>query len=586
MTPTAHGRAAIVIPAYQPTSVLADLVADLSADPARTIIVVDDGSSEDCRPVFSRVAACPNVVVLSHAVNLGKGQALKTAFNHFLLRAPDDAIGIVTADADGQHLAADIRRVVQRFEQSPSTLVLGSRSFEGRVPLRNRLGNVITRAVFRLLIGQSFTDTQTGLRGIPRAFLRELMQLETGRYEFELEMLVRAVERRLRVAELRVETVYGGVARSHFNPLRDSLRIYFVFLRFVGISIMTAGIDFSTFAIVYIGSQNILLATIIARAIAGLFNFAANRTFAFRSRGGVESEAIKYAVLVVALMWVSYGLVTTLVLVLGIGVYVSKMLAEGALFGASFALQNLVVFPLRWRDQSARDVPVRTDWGAYYRRPAIFSRLTRRITTHAIVREAARAAPGGAVASIVELGGGNSLFLRAFRRRFPEAVLTAIDTNALGLRLLRRQFAGDSRVLAINRDVLAPVDDAQGADLVFSVGLIEHFDPERTARAIDGHFAHARPGGLVLITFPTPTWLYRLVRHAAEGVGAWRFPDERPLELDEVAATVSRHGEILRVFVNWPIVLTQAVVVARKHDQRAPASRCLLPDSDGGHVAT
>jgi hypothetical protein len=140
-----------------------------------------------------------------------------------------------------------------------------------------------------------------------------------------------------------------------------------------------------------------------------------------------------------------------------------------------------------------------------------------------------------------------------------------MDTNALGLRLLETRLAGDSRLSAINRDVLAPVDDPVGADLVYSVGLIEHFDPERTARAVEAHFAHACPGGLVLITFPTPTWLYRLTRYAAERIGVWAFPDERPLRLDEVATTVRRHGQILRLFINWPTVLTQAVVVARKH---------------------
>lgn len=565
MSPTTCGRAVIVIPAYQPTSALADLVADLSADAARTIIVVDDGSSEECRPVFASAAACPNVVVLSHAVNLGKGQALKTAFNHVLLHAPADAAGIVTADADGQHLAADVRRVAERLERSPSTLVLGSRAFEGRVPLRSRLGNVLTRGVFRLLIGRSLTDTQTGLRGIPRAFLPELIQVEAGRYEFELEMLVRATERGLPVEELRVATVYGGAAQSHFNPLRDSLRIYFVFLRFVGLSLVTAGIDYSTFAIVYLESHNILLATIAARAIAGLFNFTANRTLAFRSRGSVRGEAIKYVVVVAALMWVSYGLVTTLVLVLGLGVYVSKLLAEGTLFAASFALQNLFVFAGRRRDRIDGETPAVTDWGAYYRRPAMLAPLTRRITRRVIVREALRAAPGKAPATIVELGGGGSPFLRAFRERFPDARLTAMDTNALGLRLLEPQLGGDARLSAINRDVLAPVDDPVGADLVYSVGLIEHFDREHTARAVEAHFAHACPGGLVLMTFPTPTWLYRLTRSLAERIGVWAFPDERPLPLDEVAATVIRHGQILRLFVNWPVVLTQAVVVARKY---------------------
>ncbi len=340
---TAASSAVVVIPAYEPTRLLLSLVEELSAD-GRTIIVVNDGSSSHCADTFARVAACPHVVMLAHAVNLGKGQALKTAFNHVLLNTPADAVGVVTADADGQHLAADIRRVAARLERGPGALVLGSRTFEGRVPLRSRVGNVVTRAVFRLLIGRSLIDTQTGLRGIPRSFLAELTQVEAGRYEFELEMLVRAAERRMPIEEVTIQTVYGSFAKSHFNPLRDSLRIYFVFLRFTGLSMVTAGIDYTVFTLAYFAWRNILAAFIAARIVAGAFNFTANRILVFRSHGGVPAEAGKYALLVAALMTVSYGLVTAMVRVFGLNVLVAKVIAEGGLFVTSFALQNLVVF--------------------------------------------------------------------------------------------------------------------------------------------------------------------------------------------------------------------------------------------------
>src|SRR5262249_42046618 len=119
-------RAVIVIPAYEPTPALADLVAELSASGDRRILVINDGSSPECRGTFERVARCEGVVLLEHAVNLGKGQALKTAFNYVLLNTPPETVGVVTADADGQHLAADIRRVADRLEAQPATLVLGS----------------------------------------------------------------------------------------------------------------------------------------------------------------------------------------------------------------------------------------------------------------------------------------------------------------------------------------------------------------------------------------------------------------------------------------------------------------------------
>jgi glycosyltransferase involved in cell wall biosynthesis/SAM-dependent methyltransferase len=559
---TGDRRSVIVIPAYEPTPALVDLVADLNSD-GRTIVVIDDGSSAGCRETFARVAALSHVVLLSHAVNLGKGQALKTAFNYVLLHTPADAVGVVTADADGQHLSKDIRRVADRLEQGgdEAALILGSRTFEKSVPIRNRAGNVLTRGVFRLLIGRALGDTQTGLRGIPRAFLPELMRLETGRYEFELEMLVRATARRMPIEELPIATVYGDFAKSHFNPLRDSLRIYFVFLRFVGLSIVTAAIDYAAFAIVYRSQHNILLGTIIARAIAGLFNFTANRTLVFRSRGNASTEALKYATLVITLMTISYGLVTTLVIVLGLSVYSSKLLAEGTLFAASFALQNLVVFGGR-RQQPSRARA--TDWDAYYRKAGLFTPLTRGVTERIVVRELSAQLKNDRPAHIAELGGGNSPFLAALRAHYPDARLTAIDTNASGLELFKARFPADARVTALQRDVLAPVDTPLGADVVFSIGLIEHFYPAGTAKAIRTHFDHAKPGAVVLITYPTPTWLYRAVRGVAEAAGIWAFPDERPLTASEVLPEVERHGQVLRSFINWPIVLTQGVVVARK----------------------
>ena len=362
----AAGRAVIVIPAYEPTPLLVDLVRGLSAD-GRPIVVIDDGSSGSCAATFAAVAACPGVVVLTHAVNLGKGQALKTAFNYVLLNTAPDDVGVVTADADGQHLAADIRRFADRLEHGPLALVLGSRRFEGRVPLRSRIGNVLTRGVFRVLIGKSVTDTQTGLRGIPRSFLSELVVVEAGRYEFELEMLVRATERHLPIEELTIETVYGSFAKSHFNPLRDSLRIYFVFLRFTGLSMLTAAIDYTVFALSFLASRNILLSFIAARVVAGAFNFTVNRVLVFRSHGRAPVEAGKYVLLVAALMTVSYVLVTAMVQGLGMNVFAAKVIAEGGLFLASFALQNFLVFkPQRHRVTETVAASARTKrstWG-------------------------------------------------------------------------------------------------------------------------------------------------------------------------------------------------------------------------------
>ena len=109
------------------------------------------------------------------------------------------------------------------------------------------------------------------------------------------------------------------------------------------------------------------------------------------------------------------------------------------------------------------------------------------------------------------------------------------------------------------------LDLPPAADLVFSVGLIEHFDREGTRRAVDAHFDLLKPGGIAVISFPTPTPLYRLARMAAELAGAWIFHDERPLRLVEVAAAAAPHVRLLSHRILWPIVFTQCLAVWRKH---------------------
>jgi len=101
------------------------------------------------------------------------------------------------------------------------------------------------------------------------------------------------------------------------------------------------------------------------------------------------------------------------------------------------------------------------------------------------------------------------------------------------------------------------------ADIVMSVGLIEHFDGQGTKRAIQNHFRLLRPGGLAIILFPTPTFLYRATRFCAEMIGLWRFPDERPLRAEEVLPAIRETADVLYMKINWLIFLTQMIIVAR-----------------------
>jgi glycosyltransferase involved in cell wall biosynthesis len=129
-------------------------------------VLVDDGSGPEFRETFEQASQFPGVQLLRHAVNLGKGAALKTGINHALCTFPG-LTGIVTADADGQHHPETFAAVAETQREHPDALVMGARTFDADVPLRSRFGNILTRRLMQTLIGTKLQDTQTGLRGIP-----------------------------------------------------------------------------------------------------------------------------------------------------------------------------------------------------------------------------------------------------------------------------------------------------------------------------------------------------------------------------------------------------------------------------------
>ncbi len=334
----------IVIPAYQPDEVLIELVNQLLQYPYPFIIIVNDGSSPDSQLVFDALRKKPHTYVVTHAVNLGKGAALKTAFNHVLVYFPE-ACGVVTIDADGQHLPEDVFLVTKSLAAHPHQISLGVRSFENKVPLRSRFGNSVTKWIFNLLIGHKLQDTQTGLRGIPAPFMKELLLLKTGGYEFELEMLILGSQKSISYRQILINTIYKDNNRgSHFNPLVDSLKIYFVFLRFLMNSLISATIDIAAFVVAYQLEAGMWYSTVIGRLAGGGFNFLVNKIIVFKSHKTYWIELIKYISLLLVLMLISYILTIAIMDYMHLNVYIAKIVAHVILFLMSFATQRVLVF--------------------------------------------------------------------------------------------------------------------------------------------------------------------------------------------------------------------------------------------------
>jgi glycosyltransferase involved in cell wall biosynthesis len=336
-------RCAVVVPAYRPSAALLELIEAL-ANIGYPIILVDDGSGPEFADVFARAAVCSRVRLLRHEANQGKGAALKTGIRWALDEYPALS-GVVTADADGQHHPEDIASVAEAMLASKGALVLGSRTFQGAVPLRSRLGNVLTRSVMHLLLGRKLRDTQTGLRGIPAAMLPELLRLESNGYEFELEMLILAHHASVPVVEEPIRTIYeAGNKSSHFNPLVDSMKIYFVLLRFASVSLLTALLDNIVFYLAYRRTGHVLESQVLGRALAVCFNYWMVRRSVFYSSQRHLSTLPKYLALVALSGSASYGGIRLLGAGLGIPPVAAKLMVESLLFFGNFAVQRLVIF--------------------------------------------------------------------------------------------------------------------------------------------------------------------------------------------------------------------------------------------------
>lgn len=217
---------AIVLPSLDPDQKFLGVVKGLVEHGFEHIVIVDDGSDQAHQIWFDQAAAYPQCQVLHHGVNRGKGRALKTAFAHVLRNLPQ-VQGVITIDGDGQHLVQDIIACGERMLAENDKVVLGCRDFDQPgVPPRSVAGNKTTSRMFRLIYGIRLSDTQTGLRAIPRRFLELFCAIEGDRFEYETNMLLQMQRHRIPFLEQSIETVYDPEDySSHYNAVKDSWRI-------------------------------------------------------------------------------------------------------------------------------------------------------------------------------------------------------------------------------------------------------------------------------------------------------------------------------------------------------------------------
>jgi glycosyltransferase involved in cell wall biosynthesis len=202
-------RIAALIPGYQEGPRIAAVVE--AAARHLPVVVVDDGSTDDT----AAQAEAAGATVLIQRPNAGKGAALRAGFRHVLDRG---IAAVVTLDADGQHDPAEIPTFLAAYEATGAELIIGRRDFAAMPPVR-RLSNTLGGWVFSAAVGRRVADNQSGYRLIGRRLMTALLDSDEQGFEFEVEMIARAIALDLPVADVRVRTIYGGEP-SHIRPLR------------------------------------------------------------------------------------------------------------------------------------------------------------------------------------------------------------------------------------------------------------------------------------------------------------------------------------------------------------------------------
>lgn len=355
----------IMIPAYDPDEKLLLFLRDLKNAGAEKIILINDGSRSETKPFFQTAYEEYGCDIVEHAINLGKGRACKSGFNRYLSAQEiyADTLGIVQCDCDGQHHAEDVVRCAELLQKNPDKFILGIRSFSGKqVPFRSRFGNKCTAFLFKLFCGLDIEDTQTGLKGFPAFLIPAFMEAPGERFEYDSSVLLETRRHDISILQFPIQTIYiKGNESSHFHPILDSIRIYFLILRYLLGSLTSFLIDillFSLFISLFSsvsGTYYIILSVYLAKMCSCTFNHFLNKKPVFRrdNSSGTKS-GIRFFIWCIFQSTVSGLLIDKFVQLSSWSEVLCKIIVDIILFFISFQIQNRWVFQRTIRNPKQR----------------------------------------------------------------------------------------------------------------------------------------------------------------------------------------------------------------------------------------
>jgi glycosyltransferase involved in cell wall biosynthesis len=213
-------RYCVIIPTYNNDKTLREVISGVQSI-TPDIIIVNDGSTDNTELILKEFNFLKTV---TYSPNRGKGYAIREGFKAAIAAGYDYAI---TIDSDGQHYPADIEIFLKKVSEVPDSIIIGARILDPeKVSKGSRFANRISNFWYTVLTGIKLPDTQTGFRLYPLDLVGGIRYF-TDKYEFELEILVRAAWRRINVTSAPIQVYYPPREEriSHFRPFKDFARI-------------------------------------------------------------------------------------------------------------------------------------------------------------------------------------------------------------------------------------------------------------------------------------------------------------------------------------------------------------------------
>ena len=354
-----NSNCVLIIPALNPRNEFVEFVKNALQYFSR-IIVVNDGSKESYEHVFERIKEFDGVTCITHKKNMGKGRAIKSAIDYYQKSAMYvNFQGIITADSDGQNSLDDVISLDKSLAENPDkSFFIGFRNLNSPImPKRSKFGNRVTAFLYRSLYGIKLKDTQSGLRAFRNGIISWAMSVSGERFEWEMNVLIKLKNVDFKIMEVAITTKYEKEHKSTFRTIKDSTRVMGILLagiiKYVFSALCASIVDVGVFVLLYylllpsiISSiaLSLLVSSVVSRVFSSIINYLANRFLTFGGKRISKKSILKYYLLWLIQLSLSYGLLTTLTLLLGGGEIAIKIIIDLILALISYQIQLRYVF--------------------------------------------------------------------------------------------------------------------------------------------------------------------------------------------------------------------------------------------------